>query len=156
MPEIQARPTFLVHRLNAELARICNPLFKKLGVDLITSRILVIVREKRGVLVGDMQRIMALPQSTVSHQVKRLESAGLVIRKADATDGRAFSLYLTAKGEGVARACDRISEEIYAELMTDLDDHQLATLVESLNQMGDRLALMNADELSIDIEGEIQ
>ena len=152
MPEIEARPTFMVHQLNAELARICNPLFKKLGVDIITSRLLVIIREKPGVLVGDVQRIMALPQSTVSHQIKRLEQAGLVIRSADAQDKRAFSVHLTPRGEDVAFACDQISEEIYAELFDDIDDGALQTLVESLNFMGQRLSRVSASDFQDKVE----
>lgn len=152
MPEIESRPTFMVHQLNAELARICNPLFKKLGVDIITSRLLVIIREKPGVLVGDVQRIMALPQSTVSHQVKRLEQAGLVVRSADSQDKRAFSCHLTQRGEDVARACDQISEEIYAELFDDIDDETLRTLVDSLNFMAQRLARVSAADFQDKVE----
>ncbi len=138
-----------MHRLNAELARICNPMFRRLGVDLITSRILVVLLEEKHAYIGDIVDIMALPQSTVSHQLKRLQAANLVERQPDKTDNRAIVVTLTGKGREVAQQCDRISAAIYAQLFSDTDDEQVDTLVQRLSEMDDRLQRISADNLVV-------
>jgi DNA-binding MarR family transcriptional regulator len=144
---ITERPTFLVHRLNAELARVCNPLFRRLGVDLITSRILVILREQQFAYVGDIVEAMSLPQSTVSHQLTRLEASGLVTRRADKADNRAFVLSLTRKGQSVAQQCNELSDNLYAQLFAEVDANELAALISGLERMEQRLKAINATNL---------
>lgn len=146
-PSITKRPTFLVHRLNAELARVCNPLFRRLGVDLITSRILVILREQNSAYVGDVVEAMSLPQSTVSHQLKRLESSGLVTRRADKADNRAFVLSLTRKGQAVAEQCNELSDNLYAQLFDEVEAQELEHLISSLERMEQRLKAIDATSL---------
>ncbi len=147
LPELSQRPTFIVHQLNAELARICNPLFRRLHVDLITSRILVILLERQNAYVGDVVEMMALPQSTVSHQIKRLVDAGLVERRADAADNRVYVVSLTRKGRQVADECNAISERIYAEVFGDFDARELESLVRNLETMGAKLKSLKASAL---------
>ena len=144
LPLIAERPTFILHQLNAELARICNPLLRPLGVDLITSRILVIVKERGSVYIGDVVELMALPQSTVSHQVKRLEEAALIKREPDKADSRAIRLALTRKGRTVAERCNRISDALYAEIFADLDAQWQAALSRQLEIVRARLASLSA------------
>ena len=147
LPALSQRPTFIVHQLNAELARICNPLFRRLHVDLITSRILVILLERQSAYVGDVVEMMALPQSTVSHQIKRLVDAGLVERRADAADNRVYVVSLTRKGRQVAEACNAISKRIYAALFDDFDEAELNALVRNLENMGAKLKTLKASAL---------
>ena len=149
LPAIAKRPTFIVHRLNAELARICNPLFRRLGVDLITARILAVLLEQGRVYVGDVVDLMALPQSTVSHQIKRLEGAGLVNRQADKTDNRAYFVSLTRKGRDVAVQCSQISATIYAEVFKDVDEATVFELIDHLEGMEARLKSLTASSLRL-------
>ena len=144
MPNLGRRPTFLVHQLNAELARICNPMFRSLGVDLITSRILVIVLERGETYVGDVVDVMALPQSTVSHQIKRLEAGGFLKRRTDTQDNRAVLLTLTRRGRRVAEQCDAVSQSIYAELFADMPAREVENLVTQLQHINDRLRAMTS------------
>ncbi len=155
-PDIETRPTFIVHQLNAELARICNPLFKTFGVDLITSRILVLILEKENIGVGEIVRLMALPQSTVSHQVKRLAEQGFVVRKADAADKRLFSVHLTPQGTAVAQACNAMSQDIYRRLFSDLSTQQMQALNESLMLMAQCLAAFATQDIDPATYGRAQ
>ena len=144
LPELSERPTFLVHQLNAELARICNPLFRRLHVDLITSRSLVILLERDTTYISDVVELMALPQSTVSHQIKRLVTGGMVERRADAADNRAYMVSLTAHGREVAEQCNAVSAQIYAALFDDFEDAELDRLVRNLTRMSAKLKTLKA------------
>jgi DNA-binding MarR family transcriptional regulator len=149
LPAIARRPTFIVHRINAELARICNPLFRRLGVDLITSRILAILLEQNSAYVGDIVELMALPQSTVSHQIKRLETAGLITRKTDKADNRAYFVALTRKGKAIAEQCSHISASLYRQIFDGLAEEEMQQLASQLEQMDARLKTLSAADLNL-------
>lgn len=124
VPPLLDRISFLVHRINAHLLREMNPRLKIWGVDLTESRLLVALLEMGPLTAGDLVRIMALPQSTVSHQVKRLEKRGYVTREQDAKDSRVIIAKLTDSGIGIARQADDCSREITRKFAKAIDDEQ--------------------------------
>lgn len=67
---------------------------------------------------GDIVRVMALPQSTVSHQLKRLDKLGYLTRTPDPLDSRIVVATLTLEGRTVARQSNALSREI-TSVLTD-------------------------------------
>lgn len=94
---------------------------------------------------GTLAALFHLDASTVSRQVAALEHAGLIARKADPQDGRAYRLELTDLG---TRALSE-TREARRDLMRDLlaswpqaDQAALAHLLEQLNRgLDDLLAI---------------
>ena len=143
----EERVSFLLHRLNASMSRVSNPLFKQYGLDAITARILVVTLHRPHSFVGDIVRALGLPQSTVSHQIKRLENMGYLIREKDRLDARSFKVTLTGNGMSVAEECDARSQRLNDLVTAELQEkdsqvffdavHQLLSFMEALDQ--DRL-----------------
>jgi DNA-binding MarR family transcriptional regulator len=98
------RLTFQVHRVNAKIAQIANPLFRIQQLDLLSSRILVLLLERSELRVGELVDEMVLPQSTISHQLQRLEKRKLLRRRRARDDNRAVAVSLTPKGLEVSGA----------------------------------------------------
>lgn len=48
MVPLLERDSFLVHRFNAQMLRVCDPHFQKWGVDLVASRMMVALLENDG------------------------------------------------------------------------------------------------------------
>ena len=117
LPPLQDRISFLVHRINAHLMRVTNPKLKAWGLDLTESRLMVALLEKGPLAAGDIVRIMALPQSTISHQVKRLEKLGYVARSAGKKDSRMVIAALTEKGREVAQQANEHSRNVAIQLL---------------------------------------
>lgn len=117
LPPLQDRISFLVHRINAHLLRITNPMLKRWGVDLTESRLLVALLENGPMAAGEIVRVMALPQSTISHQVKRLEKAGYVTRSPGEKDSRIVIAELTEKGRAVAVEANTHSRDVTDQLL---------------------------------------
>ena len=124
VPPLLDRISFLVHRINAHLLREMNPRLKVWGVDLTESRLLVALLELGPLTAGDLVRVMALPQSTVSHQVKRLEKRGYVTREQDAKDSRVIIHKLTDSGREIARQADDCSREITQKFAKAIDNDE--------------------------------
>ncbi len=138
-PPVYERVSFALHQLSAQMARICNPLFRKYGVDVLTTRILVLVLERETMPIGDMVRLLPLPQSTISHQVKRLEGMGYLARARGFPDRRVVSLMLTATGKLVAEACNALSVEVYRTMVGDMPIERVEAVRSDLGKMLERL-----------------
>jgi len=61
-----SRLTFLVYRVTAKLTLVANRLFRQHGLDIYSSRILLLLLDVDDRAVGELVDTMALPQSTVS------------------------------------------------------------------------------------------
>ena len=139
-PPVYERISFRIHQLNAQLARICNPLFRQYGVDLISSRILVLIFELGSVRVGELVDHMLLPQSTISHQIQRLEKLGYVVRDRRGEDQRIVTVSLTPTGRLVADACEKLSLSVYATMVEGMDKSVLDLMGGEFEKMLARLA----------------
>jgi DNA-binding MarR family transcriptional regulator len=144
LPPLEERPTFLIHRVNAKLAQACNPVFKEHDLDLYSSRILVALSQHGKLNVGALVELMALPQSTISHQLKRLERAGCIRRTRSKEDNRSVDVTLTRKGEGIAATCNELSREIYLAAVASFTEAEIATLRALLIRMFDNLPAVAA------------
>jgi MarR family transcriptional regulator, organic hydroperoxide resistance regulator len=97
--------------------RLTNPKLKVWGLDLTESRLIVALLEQGPLAAGDIVRIMALPQSTISHQVKRLEKLGYVTRTTGDKDSRMVIAALTDKGRQVAIEANSHSRDVTDRLL---------------------------------------
>jgi MarR family transcriptional regulator, organic hydroperoxide resistance regulator len=93
--------------------------------------ILVPLFEEDGLRIGDLGRRARLAKQTMTTMVRLLERNGLVERRHDPEDGRAFRIHLTEK----ARAFQEAAEQILGEL---------EAVVESRTTRNQRLALQRA------------
>ena len=140
LPPLVDRVSFLVHRINAHLLRVTNPLLRKWGIDLIESRLLAVLFERGPLSAGEIVAIMALPQSTVSHQTKRLEKIGYVSRASGKQDSRMVITALTELGREIASEGSEISRAVTDQIREAIGDDQLELVRASLKRVDAMLA----------------
>lgn len=149
LPPLQDRISFLMHRINAQMHRICNPRFERWGVDLVTSRMLVALLERGPISSGDVVRTMALPQSTISHQIKRLEALGYVARSTDPTDSRIVIATLTNAGQEVAIAANELSRSVTDILLDAIGDGEVERVRAALKRMDQALETLSLEDTQL-------
>lgn len=140
LPPLQDRISFLVHRINAHLQRHTNPMLKRWGVDLTESRLLVVLLENGPTSAGEIVRIMALPQSTISHQVKRLERAGYVTRSPGNSDSRMVIAELTENGRAVALEANNHSRAVAGQVLAAIGEDELELVRAALKRVDEGFA----------------
>ena len=140
LPPLADRVSFLVHRINAHLLRVTNPLLRKWGIDLIESRLLAVLFERGPLSAGEIVAIMALPQSTVSHQTKRLEKIGYVSRASGKQDSRMVITALTELGREIASEGSEISRAVTDQIREAIGDGELELVRASLKRVDAMLA----------------
>ncbi|BBE35644.1 MarR family winged helix-turn-helix transcriptional regulator [Sphingosinicella microcystinivorans] len=136
------RVSFMMHRINAHMLRICNPYFQDWGVDLVTSRMLVALLERGPMSAGEIVRIMALPQSTISHQIKRLEKLGYLTRTAGSQDSRIVIAELTDHGRDIANQANALSRRVTDTLLQAIGDDEVETVRAALKRVDQALEAM--------------
>lgn len=131
---LEDRVSFLTHRINARLQNLCNPVIAPYRLDLYSSRIIVALAERGAMKVGELVDLMALPQSTMSHQLKRLEKDGYVLRTRSDTDNRTVVITLTDEGVAVAETCNRLSDSVMSSISKELSAEELELLTKLLQR----------------------
>ena len=134
-----SRLTFLVYQVTAKLTLVANRLFRQHGLDIYSSRILLLLLDSGARSMGDLVEVMALPQSTISHQVLRLENQGLISRHRAVEDNRVVLVSLTEAGRAAAREVDAFSRRINEAMIADLDPVQRLVTPQALRALSGTL-----------------
>ncbi len=132
----------MIHRLHASLAQVAGRLLRAHDLDPVSSRALVLLLEHGEMRVGELVEKLVLPQSTVSHQLQRLERAGLIVRNRPAQDSRSVIVTLTARGRVVGSECDELSLLVHERLVRDLTAAEIETLRALLLRVFDTLDML--------------
>ncbi|WP_139977832.1 MarR family winged helix-turn-helix transcriptional regulator [Nocardioides litoris] len=126
--------TLLFDRLDDDLRRLH-------GLSMVEYEILVRLSESSDRMrMAHLADALAHSRSRVTHTVKRMEVAGLVVREDSPEDGRGVVAVMTAKGrrllEGVAP--DHV-ESVREHLVDLVDPDDLAALGRAMNAVADHL-----------------
>jgi DNA-binding MarR family transcriptional regulator/ribosomal protein S18 acetylase RimI-like enzyme len=133
-----------------ELREVSRKLVRELGFmrntlaesDLAPSAVHAIleIAASPGIQARDLAELLRLDKSSTSRQLTRLESAGLVERRASSEDGRSSELYLTRAGQQLRRKIDAFASDQVSNALRHLTPADQQRLVTSLSQYVSALA----------------
>lgn len=96
--------------------------------------------ERRGPIgVVDLADRMGRDYTTVSRQVAKLESLGLIKRRASEADRRVIEATITPSGKAMTDAIDRARERIVAAMFATWDDQDVEDLVRLMRKLADAM-----------------
>ncbi len=130
---MEENPAFLM----ADAARLFRKAFnaraRELGLTGQQWRVLVVIRRNPGIRQSVAADMLEVEPITLSRMVDRLSDAGMVERRADPGDRRAWSLFLTAAAEPLMDRMRAMAEELTGNALDGFsvaERSQLARLVE--------------------------
>jgi DNA-binding MarR family transcriptional regulator len=86
------------------------------GITPAQAGLLFVLGKEDGVLIGEAGQALDLGPAGISGLVDRMAAARLVERRADAADGRAWRINLTAKGRAMLARAKAETAELNARL----------------------------------------
>jgi DNA-binding MarR family transcriptional regulator len=92
---------FSIYSASIAIQRIYKPMLDELGVTYTQYLVLSALWERDGLTIGAIGERLALEPSTITPAVKRLESAGFVLRERSTSDERVVEVHLTKKGKNL-------------------------------------------------------
>lgn len=102
------------------------------GVTTAQAGALFVIAGKPGVTQREIARALKQQESAVNGMIARLLEAKLVERKDSASDNRAWSLFMTRKGERALKALRKVLNDINARLTGALGEDGIRDLAASL------------------------
>lgn len=99
-----------------------------------------------GLSQNEIAGIVEVEPITVARLVDRLESRGLVERRADPTDRRKWRLHLTAAAQPMLREIEIHKAELLAETTIGIDDALREQMVDGLLKLKSNLTKVNQSD----------
>ena len=130
--------------LLADVSRLMRRAFQQRlegsSLTLAQARALVYVSRHEGVRQIDLAEMLEVQPITLARLLDQLTDTGLVERRADPSDRRAYRVFLTPAAAPHLAAIEQVAAVIRKVALRDLDKQQAATLLLALNTMRDNLA----------------
>lgn len=105
---------------------------KKLGTDMPTRRVLLMLQLYGTASISDLSRHAIIKMSTLTRIVQRMRDEGLVETRTNPEDARITDVVMTAKGEELVGRIQQATEKIIVKGYQNLTDAQLQTLMRTL------------------------
>ena len=123
----------------AETARAMRRDFDRraagLGVTRAQWQVLVRLSRKDGIRQVDLAESLDVEPITLCRMIDRLEQAGLVERRRDEEDRRAWNIHLTPKAEPVKRELARLGEGFLADALAGVSEAEQQAVLTVLSQI---------------------
>jgi MarR family transcriptional regulator for hemolysin len=146
MQNLQRDPIFLLH----DVARIMRTRFDQwarvYGMTRAQGVILVRLERQPGISQNEMAAICEVEPITIGRLVDRLETRGLIERRADPSDRRVRRLHLLPAAKPVLADIEVYKAELTRMLTAGLPPGAVETMVDVLLHMKKKLNLETASE----------
>ena len=125
---------FLLSRV-ATLLNAWHADFKKLGLSVLSVRVMAVLSLNGGATVGELAEATSIDQSTLSHILRRLERAKLVEKTRQDHDNRTVRITTTPKGRVLAKKCHHTAVQHDAMLTRGLSAAEVRELKKALSRL---------------------
>jgi DNA-binding MarR family transcriptional regulator len=98
-------------------------------------RTLKILERREGINQGQLAEMLEVEPITACRMIDRLEEAGLVERRRDPDDRRAWLIFLTPRARPVLEELHVVADEMISRLLAGLAPEQIDGLFLALNTM---------------------
>lgn len=129
------RITYLLNRVTAATNAVGQPFFKEQGLNIPDARVLITLLERGPTRAGELAQLISADDSALSHLLRRMERAGLLVRSRDPLDGRSVVIDLAPGAAALATRCRSESvrhERVLLEGLSKTEVRALKQLLEKL------------------------
>ncbi|MCU4675939.1 MarR family transcriptional regulator [Catenovulum sp. 2E275] len=126
---------YLLTDTTRQLHRVAEKQFEQQGMTLAQARVLRYVSASQGIRQVELAQLLDIAPITLGRQIDALEQAGLIERRADSKDRRAYLIYLTDKASLNLQQIEQITQTIRSKALAGLSVEQTELLTMALQQM---------------------
>jgi DNA-binding MarR family transcriptional regulator len=126
---------FLIGDVSRLLRRSFDARARTVGVTRPQWRVLTMLTRHEGINQGGLADLIDVEAITLCRMVDRLAEAGLVERRSDPADRRAWRLYLTDKAKPLLDDLKILGENLFVEAVAGLSEVEQAELKRMLDQV---------------------
>lgn len=129
--------------LLADVSRLMRRAFQQRlegsELTLAQARVLVNISRRQGIRQVDLAELLEIQPITLARLIDQLAAGGLVERRSDPHDRRAYQLFLTSAASPQLEAIARVGEAIRMDALKGLDDKAYQQFLVVLRRLRDNL-----------------
>ncbi len=129
--------------LLADVSRLIRRRFDQrsrlIGLTRAQWKTLIVVMRNEGINQGGLADLLEVEPITLCRMIDRLEESGLVERRRDPSDRRAWLIHLTAKAGPVLEKVKAIADDLFEEVLAGIPDSDREWLTATLEHMRENL-----------------
>ena len=123
---------FLISDVSRLMRRRFDERARLIGVTRAQWRTLTTLSRNEGINQGGLADLLEVEPITLCRMIDRLEEAGLVERRRDPADRRAWLIFLTTKAHPLLAQLRGLADGMIEGALQGLDDERRAALMETL------------------------
>lgn len=139
-------------QIMSDISRLMRRAFDErargIGVTRPQWQVLTMLARHEGINQGGLADLLDVEPITLCRMIDRLQEAGMVERRADPADRRAWRLFLTERANGLLNELRPLALNLFDEAMTGLSAPERDALHEMLERVRVNLARRPATELA--------
>jgi len=126
---------FLINDTARLFRRMFDGNIRDLGMTSLQWRTVARLKREPGMRQSEMADLLEVEPITLSRMIDRLAESGMVCRKPDPNDRRAWNLYLTEKAEPLMAQLQREADLVQELALTGLSEEERAVLGDLVERM---------------------
>ena len=104
------------------------------------ARVLVYVSRQEGIRQIDLAELLDVQPITLTRLIDQLVGGGVLERRSDPKDRRAYQLYLLPEAKAHLESIEQVTSAIREEALKGFTEQQIADLLTMLQKMHDKLS----------------
>jgi len=128
-------PLYLIVRIAGQYSMDMEDALRETGLDLPSWRALMILHETNPSSVSEIAEASVTRLSTMTRVVQRLEKQQYVTLSRRDSDARVTEVFITERGEEVAKRGRRVASRIFSAAFSDFPAHEISALNELLRRV---------------------
>ena len=137
---------FIMHDVSRLRRVVFDDFMKPFGATRSQWWVLAYLSRHDGMIQSDLADMLDLGKAALGGLIDRLETSGLVERRADASDRRVKRIYLSSKGAQLVKVMHKRSHEMSERILLGLDETQRHMLSDMLALVKKNLLVINRKE----------
>lgn len=138
--------------LLADVSRLIRKRFdaraRLVGATRAQWKTLVTLARHEGINQGGLADLLEVEPITLCRMIDRLEEAGLVERRRDPTDRRAWRIFLTEQAGPVLTQLRTMADELFEDVLAGITDPDRALVFTALERMRENLIIEPEEALN--------
>lgn len=131
---------FMLRDISRLLRRTFQQRMQDMELTFDQVRVLAYISRNEGIRQVALADMLEVQPITLVHHIDQLAAKGLVERRPDPADRRAYQLYLTHAATPYLVEMNKLAGEIQAKMLCGLSEQQVAMLSSGLSIVRDNLA----------------
>lgn len=106
------------------------------------------ISRNEGINQGNLADLLEVEPITLCRLIDRMQESGLVERRRDPNDRRAWQLFLTDRAGPVLEELHETADELMSQALSEISETQIDTMTELLNRIRHNLSASETREVA--------